>query len=131
VNVLVSIVRYALTAGVLFGFPAAALWALRTGGRRRLVLMALATFGLVSACSLLVASPRLDNALVSADGHAQTAAMGVLLFVITFGLPLVTTALATLVFARDKLPFWAVYAATVGAAAFGWIAGIVCAFVLL
>lgn len=128
---LISILRYALTIGILLGFPALALSALRKGGRRRLTMLTLAAFGVVTAYSLMAASSRFGNALASSAGYAHTAAMALLLFGLSLGVPLVTTALATLVFAREKLPFWTVYAATVGASAFGWIAGTLCAIVLL
>ena len=128
---LVSILRYALTIGILFGFPALALWGLRTGGRRRLGLATLAAFAVVTLYALMTASARFGNALASSDGYARTATTAFFMFSLTLGLPHVTTTLAVLVFARDKLPFWTVYAATVSAAAFGWIGGILGAFALL
>lgn len=111
--------------GVLFGFPALAVWARRTGGSFRLGLVTGLAFAVVALVSVLSASPQFGNRLSAAAGVGHTTLGVLLLFGCTFGLPVVAASLAVSVFSHDRLPFWAVYAATIGAAAFGWMIGII------
>ena len=114
----------ALTAGVLFGFPALAIWARRRGGSR-LGFATGAAVAVVVAFSVLAASQQFGNRISMSANAGSTVTGVVLLFGFTFGIPVVAASLAVNVLSRDRLPFWAVYAATVGAAAFGWMLGVI------
>lgn len=111
--------------GVLFGFPALALWARRTGGRARLGVVTIGAFAVVIAFSVFAASPQLGNRVAASAGATHTVAGVVLLYALKFGLPLAAAAFAASTLSHDRLPFWAVYAATIGAAAFGWMLAVV------
>lgn len=121
----INVARVLLTAGVLFGFPALALHAWRKHGPRRLTIVTLGTAFLVVAFSLAAASPQFGNRLEESVGFGVVARGSLFLFGFTFGMPIFTTILAVLLLRRDLLPFWAVYAASVGAAAFGWMLGVI------
>jgi hypothetical protein len=123
--------RIALTVGVLFGFPALALWARRNGGRVRLIVVTGAAFAVVTAFSVFAASMQFGNRIAASAGAKHTAAGTVLLYVCSLGLPLAAAAFAASALSHDRLPFWAVYAATIGAASFGWMLGVVGASWLL
>lgn len=122
---LISVLRYAITFGGLFGFPALAISALRRGGRRRLATVTALSFAVIVAFALMAAARRFGNVHGGIESYASVAMAVTALFSLTLGLPLITAAVAVLMLRHDRLPFWAVYAATVGAAAFGWIMGII------
>jgi len=125
---LISFLRVALTVGVIFGFPAAAVLAYRKGGRRRLVIVTALAFSAVLAFALMAASRTFGNVRPLTQRYVDVALGTSVLFGFNLGAPLVAAAFSAALFGKDKLPFWAVYAATIGAAAVGWIVGTLAAF---
>jgi hypothetical protein len=111
--------------GVLFGFPALAVWARRNGGSSRLRLVTGAAFAVVIAFSLMAASPQFGNRIAASAGASHSTLGVVLVFACTFGFPLAAASFAVSMLSPDRLPFWAVYAATIGAAALGWMLGVI------
>ena len=84
---------FALNVVVVLLFPAAAVWAWRSGGVRRLgVVTSIALIVLVTG-ALAAASPWFGNRLAGIDGFSRTAFRTLLLFGLTAGLPLVGAAL--------------------------------------
>jgi hypothetical protein len=74
---------------LILGFPAGAVWAARTGGARRLWLLAGACLFAVMGVALASAAPVFGNRLADRYGYANTALLALVLAGLTSGLPLV------------------------------------------
>ena len=113
-----------LTVLVLFGFPALAVSAWRKGGRPRLTFWAVFTIALVAAWALVASSARFGNRLAPAMGYWTVAPSALIALGLQLGLPVVAAAVTAGALGKDKLPYWVLYATTVGAASVGWLAGV-------
>ena len=79
---------------MIFGFPACAIWALRTGGRRHLWVVAGGCLAVIVAVGLAAASEQFGNRLSGRHGYWNIARSTTLLALLTAGLPVVAGALA-------------------------------------
>ena len=74
---------------LILGFPAGAVWAARTGGARRLWLLAGAGLVAIAGVALASAAPALGNRLADRYGYGNTALLALVLAGLTAGVPLV------------------------------------------
>ena len=74
---------------LMLGFPAGAVWASRTGGRRRLWLLAGAGGVVVIGVALASAAPLFGNRLADRHGYGNAALLALVLAALTAGFPLV------------------------------------------
>ena len=107
-------------------FPALALRAMQTGGPASLWRTTGLGVGLILLLALVSAAPWAGNVLAPTYGYGYTAPRTLLLFGLTFGLPLISAAFATHVFARIRVKL-GVYAAGVICAVLAWIFGVLLA----
>jgi len=107
-------------------FPALALRAMRTGGPASLWRTTGLGVGVILLLALALAAPWAGNALAPTYGYGYTAPRTLLLFGLTLGLPLISAAFATHVFARTRVRL-GVYAAGVICAVLAWIVGVLVA----
>jgi hypothetical protein len=120
----ISALDIVLTILVLFGFPALAVAAWRKGGRPRLTFWAVFTIALVAGWALVASSARFGNRLAPAMGYWTIAPSALAALGLQLGLPIVAAAVTAGALGKDKLPFWVLYATSVGAASVGWLAGV-------
>jgi len=85
------------------------------------MLLALAV---VAGFALIASSSRFGNALADSAGYWTIARNSLFVFGMQLGVPLLAGTATAAALAPEKLPFWAVYAATVGAASLGWVLGV-------
>ena len=104
-------------------FPALALRAMRIGGTASLWRTTGLGVGLILLLALILATPWAGNALAPSYGYGDTAPRALLLFGLTFGLPLIAAACATHVFGGIRVR-WGVYAAGVFCAIVAWAVGV-------
>lgn len=83
-----------LEAALALGFPALAVWAVRSGGGRRLWLVTAGGLALIAAVALVVASDRFGNRLAAHYGYGHIAVRMLLLAALLAGLPMLGSALA-------------------------------------
>lgn len=126
----ISALNIVLTIGVLFGFPALAVSAWRSGGRARLIFWAAVSLALVVGAALMSSSARFGNPLSPAMGYWPIASAALATLALQLGLPVISATVTAAALGRDKLPYWAVYATVVGAASIGWIAGVLILLVI-
>jgi hypothetical protein len=107
-------------------FPALTLRAMRTGGPASLWRTTGLGVGLILLLALVLAAPWAGNALAPTYGYEYTAPRTLVLFGLTLGLPLISAAFATHVFARIRVKL-GVYAAGVICAVLAWIVGVLVA----
>ena len=74
---------------LMLGFPAGAVWASRTGGRRRLWLLAGACLVVVIGVALASAAPLFGNRLADRHGYGNAALLALVLAALTAAFPLV------------------------------------------
>jgi hypothetical protein len=89
-----GLVTALLHGAVVLGFPAFAVWAVRTGGRRRLWLVAGGCLAGASALALVAASARFGNRLAAQQGYGRTALLIVLMAALRLGLPILASTLS-------------------------------------
>jgi hypothetical protein len=77
-----------LDAAVVLGFPALAVWSVRTGGLRRLWTTAGSALAAVWLLALAASSVKFGNRLASQQGYGKTALLTVLMTTLMLGLPL-------------------------------------------
>jgi hypothetical protein len=88
---------------VLLVFPALALWALRRAGPRALVWTTAAAAGAVVLFSFAAASERFGNRLVATHGYGPILLQILLVFGLTYILPIAASATAIRLLERSRL----------------------------
>jgi len=82
-----------LDAAVVLGFPALAVWVVRTGGARRLWITAGSALAAVWLLALAASSVKFGNRLATQQGYGKTALLTVLMTTLMLGLPLLAATL--------------------------------------
>jgi hypothetical protein len=79
---------------VVLGFPALAVWAVRTGGLRRLWIAAASSLAAAWTLALVASSVKFGTRLTTPQGYGKTALLTVLMATLMLGLPLLGGTLA-------------------------------------
>ncbi len=77
-----------LDTAVVLGFPALAVWAVRTGGLRRLWITAGSTLAGIWVLALVASSVKFGNRLTAQQGYGRTALLTLLMTTLILGLPI-------------------------------------------
>jgi hypothetical protein len=118
------LVRWTIIILILPGFPALAIRTQRRMGNAGLARLTIIVLGAILVYALLVATGALGAELQPVRTLPNAATDALARFLLIYGTPVVAASIATASFAHDRLPFWAVYSAVVGAAAVGWMVGV-------
>jgi hypothetical protein len=76
-----------LDTAVVLGFPALAVWAVHTGGLRRLWIAAGTSLAATWILALVASSLKFGNRLTAQQGYGRTALLAVLMATLMLGLP--------------------------------------------
>lgn len=123
-SLVVSLLEVILRLATLLVFPAVALWVWRAGGAVPLWRATGLGLGLILLLAVFLATPWSGNALVATYGYGYTVPRSLLLHGLTFGFPLIVTALLVQGLAPRLSSRVRLYLLGVLGAAVAWVVGV-------
>ena len=118
-----TLVYGSLQIGTLLLFPAAAIHRWRSGGRRHLAFTAAFAIAVIIAAALLLASEAFGNRLSANHGYLPVATRLIIVFILTFGLPVLAVTSVMPLIPRQESSMKS-YALALAAAVVAWAAGL-------
>jgi hypothetical protein len=123
----VTLLHLALQAASIFLFPLLALRTRDAGGPGSVWRATALGMSVILLFAAVVASPAAGNALASTYGYGHIASRAMLLYVLTLGLPIISTSLIVHTFGGPRRSQPGLYVLSVVSAVLAWVVGVVAA----